>query len=338
MTSDRLLGILKKFENLKLAVVGDFILDRYMIGDTERISREAPVIVVNYKETRHHPGGAANAAQNITSFKASAEAVGIAGEDAEGEILAGLLTERGVGTSALIRTNQVETAVKIRVTAGELHAQRQQLVRIDRSYQIKDIPSLLAELEKRVHEIVPRSDAVLISDYGMGVVPGPVGRAAIATGRSAGVPVVADSRYHLLGYEGASAATPNETEVREALGYKSWQDVPPERMAEEFLQRTGLAGVIITRGSVGMYAADASGIGRSIGVVGSNEATDVTGAGDTVSAVTALSLAAGATIFEAAEMATYAASVVVMKRGTASVSPQELLDRFNLYSPGAAGE
>jgi rfaE bifunctional protein kinase chain/domain len=338
MTSDRLRGILNHFENVRIAVVGDFILDRYLIGDTERISREAPVIVVNYKETRHHPGGAANAAQNITSFGALAEAVGIVGEDKDGEILAGLLAERGIGTSALIRSSQVETAVKIRVTAGELHAQRQQLVRIDRSYQIKNNPSLLAELEKRIEEIVPRSDAVLISDYGMGVVPGPVSRAAIAACRSAGVPVVADSRYHLLEYEGASAATPNESEVREALGYKPWQEVPPERMAEELLQRTGLDGIIITRGSVGMYAVDAAGIGRSIGVVGSNEATDVTGAGDTVSAVAALSLASGATIIEAAEMATYAASVVVMKRGTAYASPQELRERFDLYPPGAAGK
>ncbi len=333
MTSDRLLGILKDFENLRIAVVGDFILDRYMIGDTERISREAPVIVVNYKETRHHPGGAANAAQNITSFAASAEAVGVVGEDAEGEVLAGLLAERGVDISGLIRSPQVETAIKMRIAAGELHAQRQQLVRVDRSYQIKSNKILLAELEKRVRDTVRRSDAVLISDYGMGVVPGPVSNAAIEQCRSSGIPVIADSRYHLLEYAKATAATPNETEVLEALGYKAWQEVPLERMAEEFLQRTGMDGVIITRGSVGMYAVDAGGAGRSIGVVGSNEATDVTGAGDTVSAVTALSLASGASLFEAAEMATYAASVVVMKRGTAAVSPQELRERFDLFPP-----
>jgi rfaE bifunctional protein kinase chain/domain len=333
MTKDRLRGILNGFENLRIAVVGDFILDQYMIGDTERISREAPVIVVNYRETRHHPGGAANAAQNITSFSAAAEAVGVVGDDADGEILAGLLAERGVDTSGLMRRDQVDTAVKIRVTAGELHAQRQQLVRIDRSYQIKDNRSVLSALEERVKEAVRKSNAVLISDYGMGVVPGPVSAAAIAACRSAAIPVVADSRYHLLDYPGATTATPNETEVMEALGYKAWQQASVEEMAGELVRRTKMDGVIITRGSVGMVAVDAAGASRSIGVVGSNEATDVTGAGDTVSAVTALSLASGATLFEAAEMATYAASVVVMKRGTAAVSPQELRERFDLFPP-----
>jgi rfaE bifunctional protein kinase chain/domain len=333
MTSDRLRVILGGFEKLRITVVGDFILDRYMIGDTERISREAPVIVVNYKGTHHHPGGAANAAQNITSFSAAAEAVGIVGNDADGEILGGLLNERGVDTAGLIRSDQIETAVKIRVTAGELHAQRQQLVRIDRSYEIKDNNALLGKLEERVKEVVRRSDAVLISDYGMGVVPGPVSAAAIAECRSAGIPVVADSRYHLLEYKGATASTPNETEVLDALGYKTWQNTPVEKMAAELVRQTGMDGIIITRGSVGMYAVDAGGMSRSIGVVGSNEATDVTGAGDTVSAVTALSLASGATLFEAAEMATYAASIVVMKRGTAAVSPQELHERFEHYPP-----
>ncbi|MFH1755144.1 MAG: PfkB family carbohydrate kinase, partial [Candidatus Latescibacterota bacterium] len=158
---------------------------------------------------------------------------------------------------------------------------------------------------------------------------------AIRAGRSAGIPIVADSRYSLLDYEGATAATPNESEVLEALGYKAWKEASLEQVAGELLRRTGIEGIIITRGSLGMYTVGAGGTSRSIGVVGSNEATDVTGAGDTVSAVTALSLAAGATLFEAAEIATYAASVVVMKRGTASVSPQELHERFDLYPPNA---
>ncbi|MFH1754815.1 MAG: PfkB family carbohydrate kinase, partial [Candidatus Latescibacterota bacterium] len=170
---------MNRFADLRIAVIGDFILDRYMIGDTERISREAPVIVVKYKETRHNPGGAANAAQNISSFGASTEAVGIVGLDAEGEVLVKLLEERNVTTSNIVRSDKIETAVKMRVTAGELHAQRQQLVRIDRSYQIKENGPLLAELEKRVEQAAKRCDAVLISDYGMGVVPGPVSVAAI---------------------------------------------------------------------------------------------------------------------------------------------------------------
>ncbi len=330
MTNTRLEALLAAFKGLKITIIGDFLLDRYMIGETERISREAPVIVIQYTHTVHRPGGAANAAQNVVSLGGAAGSIGVVGEDADGEILSGLLRSLGIGTDGLIPTRDLETAVKIRVMAGELHAQRQQIVRIDRSYRVREDMAVIKKVTDAVSEVVGQSDAVLISDYGMGLVPGPVSRAAIETARREGVPVVVDSRYNLLDYQGASTATPNETEAVAALGYKSGNVPPIDHLSEALCREAGLDGVIVTRGSIGMFVRQADGTTREIGVVGSNEATDVTGAGDTVSAVTALSLAAGAGLAEAAEMATCAASVVVMKRGTAAVTPEELQRRFDL--------
>ncbi|NIM19432.1 MAG: sugar kinase [Candidatus Latescibacteria bacterium] len=336
MTNQRLSKLLDDFKKLRVAIVGDFILDRYMIGDTERVSREAPVLVVTYRKTDHHPGGAANAAQNVTGLLAKAQAIGLVGEDPEGSILLGLLEERGVDISGILRSAEIETAVKIRVVAGELHAQRQQVVRIDRSYCIDSGSPLTRILQKRMGEAVQKSDVVLISDYGMGVVPGPVSDAAIEMGRTLGIPIVVDSRHHLLDYNGATAATPNESEVIEALNLKASGTAHLETMTEKLVAEAGLRGVIVTRGSSGMFVREPGGTRSTIGVIGSNEATDVTGAGDTVSAVTSLSLAAGATLTEAAEMATYAASVVVMKRGTATVSPEELRARLEQYPSSIA--
>ena len=333
MTRSRLEALLAAFKGLKIKIIGDFLLDRYLIGETERISREAPVIVIQYTHTVHHPGGAANAAQNVVSLGGDAELHGVVGEDADGLILRGLLSDRGMATDGLIASGELETAVKTRVMAGELHAQRQQIVRLDRSYRIDQNMGVVKRLTEAVAGSVGRSNAVLISDYGMGLIPGPASRTAIEAGRRQRIPVVVDSRYNLLDYQGAATATPNETEAVEALGYKSGHKPPIDRLSEILCREAGLDGVIITRGRIGMFVRQADGTTREIGVVGSSEATDVTGAGDTVSAVTALSLAAGAGLSEAAEMATYAASVVVMKRGTVAVTPEELRRQFELYSP-----
>ncbi len=333
MTGVELLEVLEAFRDLRITIIGDYILDRYIIGDTDRVSREAPVIVINYRETVHQPGGAANAAQNVTALGASARALGALGEDPEGEVLLALLQEREVDVSGIVRSGDIDTASKMRIAAGELHAQRQQVARVDHSYRLTPDSPLVAALSEGLPDVIRGSHAVLISDYGMGVVPGPLSRAAIEGCRSAGVPIVVDSRYNLLDYRGAQAATPNETEMLDALDLRNRDVAPMEELAQRFLKQAGLEGAIITRGSVGMFVCEAGKPGSAIGIIGSNEATDVTGAGDTVSAVTALSLGAGASLRRAAEIATYAASVVVMKRGTATVTPAELELRFTQYPP-----
>ncbi|UCH83449.1 MAG: hypothetical protein JSW50_13475 [Candidatus Latescibacterota bacterium] len=325
MKDNRFVSLLEQWVSKRVAVLGDFILDEYLIGDTKRVSREAPIAVIDYRESAYHPGGAANATQNVASMGAACHAVGLVGNDTHGGILVELLQSRGVDTSGLIAHPDIATAVKTRILAGELHAQKQQVARIDRSYSVGSDDATLGKLTDAVVDTVDTCDAVLISDYGMGVVPGAVSRRVIDRCRTRRVPVVVDSRRHLLSYQGATVATPNEVELFDALETPAADAPGVAQLAAKAVAAAGLEGLIITRGSRGMFVYDADGSTEHVGIVGTRDVTDVTGAGDTVSATVSLALTCGATLAEAAEMATYAASVVVMKRGTATITPDELL-------------
>ena len=322
MKSARFQELLESFATKRVSIIGDFILDEYLLGDTKRVSREAPVIVIDHRDSRYHPGGAANAAQNVAVLGASARAFGLVGTDTQGETLANILRETGVDTGGLVTAHGLNTAVKTRILAGELHAQRQQVARIDRSYQI-GAGDELAALEKRIDDIL-EADAVLLSDYAMGVMRG-VGQTIIDACRKRDIPIVLDTRCDLMRYRGATVATPNEVELFIALKLRDGDPRNLSSLAADVIETTELGGLIITRGSQGMQVVGGDDSG-TVGIVGSSDVADVTGAGDTVAASVALSVASGATFLEAAEMATYAASVVVMKRGTATVSRQELLE------------
>jgi len=337
MDQKRFESLLEAFHSKRVAVIGDFILDEYLIGDTRRVSREAPVIVIDYRESAYHPGGAANAAQNVASLNGSARAFGVVGADKDGKILADILTERGVDTAGLTPVNEISTALKTRILAGELHAQKQQVARIDRSYRVE--PSALGSLADQVRATCADSDAVLIADYGMGVVPGEVSTAAIDTCRTAGIPVVVDSRFQLTHFKGATVAVPNEVELFDVMESKSRSSKQLAKLAREVIQEQEMNGLIVTRGSRGMLVFDKDSNPESVGIVGSRDVTDVTGAGDTVAASVALALASGGTLSEAAEIATYAAAVVVMRRGTAAVTRDEMLRQREEWSaPDPVGE
>lgn len=324
MKPDTFQGLLERFTAKTVAVVGDFILDEYVIGDTKRVSREAPVVVIDYRHSVHQPGGAANAAQNVASLGGGALACGVVGDDREGSILRDIIITSGGDATFFAKDASVMTAVKTRILAGELHAQRQQVARIDRSRAVPDDASGVGMLVDRAAEIVERADAVLMSDYGLGVLSHRLAQAVIAASADKGIPVVVDSRFRLLDFAGATVATPNEVELFQAMKLGPGDDHRLGPIANELIERLDLSGLIITRGSRGMHVASADGNSEAVGIVGSRDVADVTGAGDTVAATVALSLASGASLFEAAEMATYAAAVVVMKRGTATVDRKEL--------------
>lgn len=317
MDDKRFRTLLEEFTRKTVAVVGDFILDEYTIGDTKRVSREAPVIIVDYRESRYHPGGAANAVQNVASLGGSSRACGVIGDDRGGGILRDILKDKGSDVSMLIAARDAETAVKTRILAGELHAQKQQIARVDRARPLEPGSAVLHDLARQCVELVVSADAVLVSDYGLGVTTDPLRQRLIDACRSKGVPLVVDSRFRLMEFAGATTAVPNEVELQDSVGSRGAD--PAEVVAS-----LGLAGLIVTRGSLGMKVVPATGAPTEIGIVGSRDVTDVTGAGDTVAAAVSLSLACGASLVEAAEMATYAAAVVVMKRGTATVDRSEL--------------
>jgi len=322
--SEEYSSLLGAFEGMRVAVVGDYLLDRYIVGHSARVSREAPIVVIEHEREVNHPGGAANAAQNISALGAVAVAVGVLGDDSEGSALSALLSERGVDASGLVVDEHAHTSTKLRILAGEMNAQKQQVARVDRSHRVVLDGSLRERLSAVAEAAVASCDAVLVSDYGMGVTSDGIASAVLAGANARGIPVVIDSRFNLADFAGATVATPNEVESLDALGIRSGARIEDAELASRLIKHSGIESFVVTQGSQGMLVCHPDGTCSRVGIVGSNEATDVTGAGDTVSAVVALSLASAATLLDAARMATYAAAVVVMKRGTATASVDEI--------------
>jgi D-glycero-beta-D-manno-heptose-7-phosphate kinase len=320
---DRLLALSAALRDVPVAVVGDLVLDRYWFGRSSRISREAPVLILDFEEERGVPGGAANAAMNARSLGGRPRLVGRVGRDEAGRDLARALRAEGLDPRWLLKDGG-GTIVKTRILAGSSHTSRQQIVRLDRGHGAILPPTGERSLERALARAVTGARAALLSDYGYGVLAAPLRRAAIAVAKHAGVPVVVDSRYALRSYRGATLLTPNEHEIRDAFHLSSLDTGALRRAGEELRERTAARGVWITRGSDGMMLLERGRKALRIPIVGSSDVADVTGAGDAVSAAATLALGAGATLLEAALLATYAASVVVMKRGTATVSRAEL--------------
>lgn len=330
---EMLLEVVDRFRHKRVAVIGDLVLDEYWVGRSSRISREAPVLILEHEGDRHVPGGAANAAMNVRSLGGVPLVVGRLGSDPAGVALRRALRASGLDTTRLSRNGSGGTIVKTRILAGSSHAARQQIVRLDRGHSEPLARSDERKLAHAARQAVRRGDAALLSDYGYGVLGRGVRRAAIAEARRVGVPVVVDSRYDLRSYRGATLLTPNEHEVLEALHLPSLRAPVLRRAGESLVKEGGARAVWITRGSDGMLLFERGSRPLGLSIVGSSDVADVTGAGDAVSATGALALAAGASQLQAAILATYAASIVVMKRGTATVSREELKDQIRTHEP-----
>jgi D-glycero-beta-D-manno-heptose-7-phosphate kinase len=323
---NRLLEILSAFQGRRVAVVADLVMDEFLNGRVERISREAPVLILQYEGSDLRLGGGANAVHNIKTLGGEPFPVGFVGNDATGRALLSLLERRRIRTTGVGRAKNYGTPLKTRILGGGFHATRQQIVRMDRTVPLsKDAHRWAAEHVRRVLMKIGAVDGVLVSDYGLGLVTPEVLKLATAFARRHRAPLTADSRHALLGLEGVTAVTPNEPEVEEALGVTIGNDVAKLEKAGRSLQaKLKTPAVLVTRGSDGMSLFETASPPRHIPVFGSDEVADVTGAGDTVIATFTLALAAGASAFEAAHLANIAGGLVVMKRGTATVSAAEL--------------
>jgi rfaE bifunctional protein kinase chain/domain len=322
----RLQHIVRAFRGRRVAVLGDLIADEYVYGRVARVSREAPVLILEYDSTEIVPGGAGNAASNVAALGGTADLVALVGRDEPGRRLLGALPAR-CERRALVRPAGYHTPVKTRILAGGIHSAKQQVVRIDRRTQEPIRDEWRAAWLDAARRQVRGADAVLVSDYGSGLVT-PALVSGLARPLRAGrrpVPVLVDSRYELLRFRGLTACTPNESEVEQALDVRI-DDRPRvlERAGRAVLRRTRMDAVLVTRGSRGMALFEPGAPTVHIPIFGSDEIADVTGAGDTVMATLTLALAAGATMAEAARLANYAGGLVVMKRGTATVSAAEL--------------
>ena len=327
---ERLLALVDAFSSRRVLVVGDLIADEFIYGEVARVSREAPVLILKYDATEMVAGGAGNAANNVAALGGRASLAGLAGADPEGQRLLKSF-HRSVNTRGVARPKQYRTPVKTRILAGGVHSAKQQVVRIDRETGWPLAEGVSRAFARALTHAAADCDAVILSDYGSGLVTPALAesiRASVARrSRRRAIPVLVDSRYRLADYRGLTACTPNEAEVEQVLGIRIKDDLGAlERAGRRLLSRMKMQSVLITRGSRGMALFEARQPTAHIPIFGSDEVADVTGAGDTVIAAFGLALAAGASSYEAARLANYAGGLVVMKRGTATVSARELSD------------
>jgi len=324
-----LLRLVDNFARKKIAVWGDFILDEYIFGNTRRISREAPVLILNYKKKEFSLGGAGNSVLNLKALGADPFPVGVIGSDASGQKILQMLKKKGVSTEYLVKEKKYLTPIKTRILAGEETARKQQILRIDQEGKVPDNNELKQKIQKLLKDVKSQISALLISDYNYFTIKEDIFNHILPGFKKTNIPVTLDSRFRLLNFKGVTVLTPNEPEVEGALQIEINDDNQLLKQAGRLLLRkTQASALLITRGSKGMVLFEEKKPPFPIPIHGTTDIVDVTGAGDTVISVFTLALACGATFREAALLANYAGDIVVMKKGTATLSTQELKENI----------
>jgi len=334
---DRWKKIVRQFSEVSITVLADLVADEFVFGEIARVSREAPVLILKHRERTVVPGGGANAVMNLAALGVNVLPVGVLGDDEAGSLLLEKFREKKISISGIERLQGHTTTTKTRILAGMSHTSRQQVVRVDREPEpLGEMHPVLLNLVNAAREYATASDALLVSDYGYGAATPRLLTFVKSNGCLENKPITVDSRYRILDYEGATAATPNEPEVEEALHIRiGHDDQKLFAAAERLMQEMALESLIITRGRDGMVAFEKNAEPVAIPIYGSDQVVDVTGAGDTVIATFTAALAAGADTVSAARLANFAGGIVVMKRGTASVTGKELLAAIDNYSAAA---
>jgi rfaE bifunctional protein kinase chain/domain len=316
-----LCSLTEKLVGRRVVVLGDLVADVFSYGEIARVSREAPVLILNHRETQLVPGGGANAIHNLRTLGADPIPVGVVGNDAEGYSLSNSLSKLGIDVDGIVVSKSYRTPTKTRILAGAVHSQRQQIVRMDSGGPLTDAETHRL-IERQFRRVMKNADALLISDYGYGLVT----PALLDSRARTAMPVTIDSRFSLGQFVGLTAATPNQSEVEATLGVSIGNDISKlEWAGRSLLRKLKHEAVLITRGKSGMALFERGKKTQHISIHGSDEVADVTGAGDTVIATFTLALAAGAAFRDAAELANFAGGIVVMKYGTRPVFFEELV-------------
>jgi rfaE bifunctional protein kinase chain/domain len=333
MDGARLRSAIERFGDRAVAVVGDLIVDEYLFGKPARISREAPVLILRFSERDVRLGGAANAAHNVHALGARAIPLGVVGADAPSGDLMRLFRQAGLPTDGIVVEAGRDTPVKTRIMAGGYRATSQQVVRLDREPAGEIAPVTEDRLIERLSALAARVHAIIVSDYGYGTVTPRVFERVRDLARRWGSVVTVDSRYDLLRFTGVHAATPNEAELEQLSGGPVDDERSVEKAGRQLLERLDAGLLLVTRGSQGMALLERDGATSFIPIHGTDEIADVTGAGDTVISAFTAALASGVAPVDAAHLANVAGGLVVMKRGTATVSPADLVRGAEERSP-----
>lgn len=318
-------SIISRFRNKKVAVWGDLILDQYVFTSAGRVSREAPVLVTEFEKNEYRLGGAGNVVMNLRTLGAMPLPVGFVGKDASGEVLLGLLREQGVATGHLVAADGFATPLKSRVLAGGDNTKKQQILRIDTLPPGPVGERARLRLVKALYAALEASDLLVLSDYlAQAVIPAVFQQ---LRKKFPALPSVADSRGNLLDFPGVTLATPNEPEIKSLFPDRKFlRDSDFTAAGSELLERLDARGVVLKRGHRGMLVFGRGERAVKLGIFGTSQIVDVTGAGDTVLAVLALGLASGASLLDSARLANIAGGIVVMHEGAYPVRRRELQD------------
>jgi rfaE bifunctional protein kinase chain/domain len=318
LARERVLQLIQRMRTSRVAVIGDIMLDRYLIGDTDRLSPEAPVPVVTVAERHAALGGAANVAANVAAMGAKCLLVGAVGDDGDGAAIRQELAVARLEDRFVITVAGRPTTSKTRIIA-----RGQQIVRIDDEVDTLLEGSDLNRLIGATRDALADADALLLEDYNKGALSPGLILAAMEVARRRGIPIVVDPKYRqFFEYAGATVFKPNRRELESALG--AAVDLNHASVLPEVLTRLKVDNLLVTLGPEGMLLVTKDGALTQIPSI-ARQVFDVSGAGDTVTAWLGTALAAGATVREAAQLANYAAGVEVGKRGVATVSPEEVL-------------
>ncbi|MDP8260970.1 MAG: D-glycero-beta-D-manno-heptose-7-phosphate kinase [Candidatus Kappaea frigidicola] len=316
---NKLLKILPKFKKIRILVVGDLILDEFIWGSVERISPEAPVPVVRVKSQSFMPGGASNVANNIKALGATVFMVGVAGADSYGDILKHQLQDRGINTDGLITDGCRQTTLKTRVIAHN-----QQVVRIDKEDSHHINSRILKKISSYILKKIPKVDAVIIEDYGKGVITPQLLSSILKEAKKQNKIVTIDPKeQHLSYYKKATCITPNKYELEKVTHVKIEDATSLKKAANIILKKLELDSILVTLGEDGMCLFEKGGKATKIPTM-AQEVYDVSGAGDTVISAFTLALASKANMKQAALMSNCAAGVVVGKVGVAVCLVDEL--------------
>lgn len=323
IASARAHELIDRFASRRITVVGDVMLDRFVIGRVNRMSPEAPVPVVVFDHEEYRLGGAANVANNLRALGAAVDLIGVIGSDEAGTQLKNELAANGIHVTGLITDLERRTTTKMRVVT----TRNQQVARVDFESDHEIGPAIEEAVGAQIELRAKSAQVILVSDYQKGVITRR-SMAQVATyGQSAGIPVIVDPKVpHIDYYAGATLVTPNHVEAESATNMRIVSNDDARTAAEALRKRLGVENVLITRGEHGMWLSHAGVDGYL--PASAREVSDVTGAGDTVIATLALAIAAGANMAEAARIANEAASIVVGKFGASTVTPAELKERF----------
>jgi D-glycero-beta-D-manno-heptose-7-phosphate kinase len=325
--ADSAFALVEKFRGKKMCVVGDIIADVYIYAMPYKLSREAPVVVVKYEEEKLYPGSAGNTINNLLALGAHVYPLGCVGKDEIGRNLITYFSQhKNIDMHGLLQ-HDGRTVTKTRILAGDTHTTKQQVIRIDREETGMTPDYLKTLLKERLVAIGPDMDGFVFSDYEYGLIDNDIVEYGKVMAKDKAV--VGDSRFNLTRFSGFTMITPNESEAYALAGLEARRDV--NDVGKKIMSLMDLRALLITRGNKGMSLFVKGGETHHIPISGSDEIADVTGAGDTVAAVVALSLASGADFLTACQIANHAGGIVVMKRGTAVVTPDELRRAIEQY-------